>query len=90
MPKLPAVPQLPIALDGDGYLTVAEAAEILTISKATLYELVNDSLIEYVNINKSCIRITRAGLREYLARNTIPAKPSPPTQSRAKARPGSR
>lgn len=48
------------------FLTVAEVATELRVSKMTVYRMVHDNAIESVNVGKRSFRIRRADLDSYL------------------------
>lgn len=50
---------------GATYLTVAEIARLLRVSKMTIYRLVHDKVLDSVVIGRS-IRISRKSFQEYL------------------------
>ena len=52
------------------FLTVAEVATELRVSKMTVYRMVHDGVLESVNINKRSFRIRRADLDSYLRKQT--------------------
>lgn len=53
-------------MTAEHYLTVAEVADELRVSKMTVYRLVNDRELPSVRIGRS-VRVRRADLDAYLA-----------------------
>jgi len=51
-------------------LDAYEAAELLHVPRSTLYELVRSRGLPHVRIGERGLRFTRAGLEEWIGRNT--------------------
>jgi excisionase family DNA binding protein len=57
-------------LVADGLVTVAEAAKFLSLSRATLYQLMDQGQLPYVKIGKSP-RVPRKAVIELAAKNLV-------------------
>lgn len=55
------------------YLTVKQAAELLTVSPTTVYDLCREGLLSHVRIGcgRGTIRITRAALDRYVQQSPL-------------------
>jgi excisionase family DNA binding protein len=53
------------------FMTVAEVAAILRVSKMTVYRLANDGVIKSTRVGRS-FRITEAAVRDYLEQGAGP------------------
>jgi excisionase family DNA binding protein len=51
-------------------LDAMEAARLLNVPRATVYELVRSRGLPYVRIGERSLRFTRSGLEEWVAANT--------------------
>lgn len=58
-------------------LTVEEAARLLRIGRNTCYELIHQQRIPHVRLGR-LIRVPRAGLENWIARETCLPQPEPP------------
>ena len=59
----------------DRWLTRAEAAEYLRIQEQTLSNwAVNQKHLPFTKIGKKCVRYKLSDLREFMAKNRVPAK----------------
>ncbi len=55
-------------LSAEGFLTVRQAREFLSVSNTTFYQLMNDQEIPYVTFGRNR-RIPRVGLQRFLDRS---------------------
>lgn len=69
----------------DRLLTVSEVADVLSVSRATVYGLVSREAIPYLRIN-GAIRFPVEAIRTWIERNTIEAKVVPDRRSTYRVR----
>lgn len=53
------------------YMTVAEIADLLEVSKMTVYRLVHDGTLPAINAGKRSYRVRRADVAAYIKKQTV-------------------
>jgi excisionase family DNA binding protein len=66
MPSIAPTPPAPESLAGEGFLSLKAAADFLSISRASLYSLMDQGLLAYAKFGRSR-RIPKRALRDYAA-----------------------
>ena len=69
-------------------LTTEEAADLLRVSRTTIYALINAGDLHPVHIGRSC-RLSRAELERYVRMLENPLRQASPAQHRRRSRPRS-
>src|SRR5262249_34408616 len=81
---LAALAQIPVVRHDDGLLAPAEVATRLRVSRSTVYEMMGDGRLPYVETGERGKLIPESELREFIQRST--RKTSQPTLDAIRAR----